>query len=132
MVGGTADITPPLCSTHCPRTPGALDLTTKTAYHAMTSIEKVFMLSTNQRLDDSTVESIMSSKPYSRLPIYRGDNKKDIVGWVGAREAAHLQGGSGVMGLDVDFEKDVWIQSLHLELLKRLHPISLPPAGLTC
>ena len=58
-------------------------MTTKTAYHAMTSIEKVFMLSTNQRLDDSTVDSIMSSKPYSRLPIYRGENKKDIVGWVG-------------------------------------------------
>ncbi len=60
--------------------PGALDLTTKTAFHAMTPIEKVFMLSTNQNLDDSTVDEIMSSKPFSRLPIYRGDNKKEIVG----------------------------------------------------
>ena len=59
---------------------GALDLTTKTAYHAMTHIEKVFMLSTNQRLDDHTIEAIMSSKPFSRLPIYRGENKKDIIG----------------------------------------------------
>jgi CBS domain containing-hemolysin-like protein len=48
----------------------------------MTPIEKVFMLSTEQLLDDSTVESIMSSKPYSRLPIYRGHNKRDIIGWV--------------------------------------------------
>jgi len=59
-----------------------LDLTTKNAFHAMTPIEKVFMLSTEQLLDDSTVESIMSSKPYSRLPIYRGHNKRDIIGWV--------------------------------------------------
>ncbi|GAX83717.1 hypothetical protein CEUSTIGMA_g11142.t1 [Chlamydomonas eustigma] len=65
---------------------GALDLTTKTAYHAMTSMEKVFMLSTNQRLDESTVDAIMSSKPFSRLPIYRGENRKDVVGLILVKE----------------------------------------------
>jgi len=65
---------------------GALDLTTKTAYHAMTPIEKVFMLSTSQRLDDATVESIMASKPFSRLPVYRDDNKRDIVGLILVKE----------------------------------------------
>ncbi|KAG1658546.1 hypothetical protein FOA52_004573 [Chlamydomonas sp. UWO 241] len=65
---------------------GALDLTTKTAFHAMTPIEKVFMLSTTQRLDDSTVEAIMASKPYSRLPVYRGSNKRDIVGLILVKE----------------------------------------------
>ncbi|GAX72913.1 hypothetical protein CEUSTIGMA_g368.t1 [Chlamydomonas eustigma] len=65
---------------------GALDLTTKTAYQAMTPMEKVFMLSTNQCLDDCTVESIMSSKPYSRLPVYRGDDKRDIVGLILVKE----------------------------------------------
>lgn len=65
---------------------GAMDLTTKTAYTAMTPLEKVFMLSNNQKLDDSTVEAIMSSKPFSRLPVYRGDNKKDIIGLILVKE----------------------------------------------
>ena len=46
----------------------------------MTPLGKVFMLSNQQRLDDTTVEAILASKPYSRMPVYRGDNKRDIVG----------------------------------------------------
>ena len=57
-----------------------MDLSTKAAYKAMTPLEKVFMLSSDQNLDDSTVEAIMSAKPFSRVPVYRGDNRKDIIG----------------------------------------------------
>ena len=41
------------------------------------------MLSSTSLLDDLTIESIMSSKPFSRLPVYQGDNRKDIIGCVG-------------------------------------------------
>ncbi|KAG1677751.1 hypothetical protein FOA52_001063 [Chlamydomonas sp. UWO 241] len=61
---------------------GALDLTTKKAYHGMTPLDKTFMLSTSQRLDTATIRAIMASKPFSRLPVYRGDNRRDIVGLV--------------------------------------------------
>eukprot|EP00798_Chlamydomonas_sp_ICE-L_P001572 gene1572-32957_t len=65
---------------------GALDLTNKTAYHAMTSIEKVLMVSSTQLLDDATIESIMSSKPFSRLPVYEGEDKTKIIGLILVKE----------------------------------------------
>jgi CBS domain containing-hemolysin-like protein len=37
----------------------------------MTPLDKVFMLSSAQRLDDATLAAIMSSKPFSRVPVYR-------------------------------------------------------------
>ena len=40
------------------------------------------MLSSTQLLDDPTIESIMSSKPFSRLPVYSGNEKNNIIGWV--------------------------------------------------
>jgi CBS domain containing-hemolysin-like protein len=40
------------------------------------------MLSTTQRLDTTTIRAVMASKPFSRLPVYRGDNRRDIVGLV--------------------------------------------------
>lgn len=63
-----------------PILPGALDLSTKVALHAMTPLSKVAMLSTHQILDDVTVDALLDSKPYSRLPVYRGDDRTDIVG----------------------------------------------------
>ena len=65
---------------------GALDLTRKKAFMSMTPINKVFMLSTDQILDQATIDLMMSSKPYSRLPIYRGDDKKDILGLILVKE----------------------------------------------
>ena len=44
------------------------------------------MLSSNQILDEGTIEALMSSKPYSRLPVYRGEDKKDILGLVLVKE----------------------------------------------
>lgn len=46
----------------------------------MTPLSKVAMLSTHQILDDVTVDALLDSKPYSRLPVYRGDDRTDIVG----------------------------------------------------
>ncbi len=46
----------------------------------MTPIEKVFMLSTAQRLDDNTIEAIMSSKPYSRWGKRRGEEGEEKSG----------------------------------------------------
>jgi hypothetical protein len=65
---------------------GALDLTKKQAFMAMTPINKAFMLSTEQVLDQATIDLMMSSKPYSRLPIFRGDDKKDILGLILVKE----------------------------------------------
>lgn len=52
----------------------------------MTPMDKVFMLSTNQVLDQATIDLMMSSKPFSRLPIFRGDDKKDILGLILVKE----------------------------------------------
>lgn len=76
----TAPVTARFCPLSSYATVGAMDLSTKAAYKAMTPLEKVFMLSSDQKLDDSTVEAIMSAKPFSRVPVYRGDNRKDIIG----------------------------------------------------
>eukprot|EP00798_Chlamydomonas_sp_ICE-L_P013275 gene13275-19117_t len=65
---------------------GALDLTTKTAYYAMTPLHKVFMVSSTQRLDDITIASIMTSKPFSRLPVYEGNDRSNIIGLILVKE----------------------------------------------
>jgi hypothetical protein len=36
---------------------------------ALPSVLQVFMLSSEQKLDDATVSAIMASKPFSRLPV---------------------------------------------------------------
>ncbi|XP_057860809.1 DUF21 domain-containing protein At2g14520 isoform X1 [Cryptomeria japonica] len=50
---------------------GALELTQKTALHAMTPISKAFSLDVNAQLDMHTMNLIMS-KGHSRVPIYSG------------------------------------------------------------
>ena len=48
---------------------GALDLTNKIAYKSMTPLEKVFMLSTDDRLDRETMGAVLASG-HSRIPVY--------------------------------------------------------------
>jgi metal transporter CNNM len=61
---------------------GALDLTHKIAYRAMTPLDSVFMLSTGDRLDEPTLRAILESG-HSRIPIYREGDRTDLVGgWV--------------------------------------------------
>ncbi|GFH09065.1 CNNM transmembrane domain-containing protein, partial [Haematococcus lacustris] len=57
---------------------GALDLTSKTAVKSMTPLEKVFMLSTADRLDERTMQAILLSG-HSRIPVYRDGNRYDML-----------------------------------------------------
>lgn len=50
---------------------GALEMTQKTALHAMTPISKTFCLDVNAKLDIHTMNSIMM-KGHSRVPVYSG------------------------------------------------------------
>ncbi|XP_077247428.1 CBS domain protein with a domain protein (DUF21) isoform X2 [Tasmannia lanceolata] len=59
---------------------GALDLTTKTAKDAMTSISETFSLDINAKLDVDTIGLIMR-KGHSRIPIYVG-SPTNIIGLI--------------------------------------------------
>lgn len=64
---------------------GALDLTSKRAFIAMTPLEHVFMLSTADKLDEPTLRSILNSG-HSRIPVYRNGLRHDIVGIILVKE----------------------------------------------
>ncbi len=53
---------------------GALDLTNKIAYSVMTPLDKVVMLSTEQRIDKDTIHMLLSSG-HSRIPVYAGNDR---------------------------------------------------------
>lgn len=53
---------------------GALDLTSKVAYRSMTPLDKVFMLSTSDILDDHTLHAVLGSG-HSRIPVFREGNR---------------------------------------------------------
>jgi hypothetical protein len=57
---------------------GALDLTTKIAYRAMTPLANLVALSTADRLDDATLIRILESG-HSRIPVYREGSPSDLV-----------------------------------------------------
>ncbi|KDP22217.1 hypothetical protein JCGZ_26048 [Jatropha curcas] len=59
---------------------GALDMTQKTAKDAMTPLSKVFSLDINAKLDEKTMERILSTG-HSRIPIYSG-NPANIIGLI--------------------------------------------------
>ncbi|GLC35752.1 hypothetical protein PLESTB_000490500 [Pleodorina starrii] len=72
---------------------GALDLTSKVAYRAMTPLDKVFMLSSSDRLDESTLRSILRSG-HSRIPVHREGDRGDVVGLVLVKELLQYRLGS--------------------------------------
>lgn len=53
---------------------GALDLTAKTAYSAMTPLDKVFMRSHQEVLDEDALQEILTSG-HSRVPVYANDDR---------------------------------------------------------
>ncbi|WCJ36728.1 hypothetical protein M5689_017909 [Euphorbia peplus] len=59
---------------------GALDMTQKTAKDAMTPLSKIFSLDINSKLDEKTMEMIIS-KGHSRIPISSG-NPAHIIGLI--------------------------------------------------
>eukprot|EP00798_Chlamydomonas_sp_ICE-L_P013955 gene13955-19892_t len=64
---------------------GALDLTHKTASKAMTPLSKVFMLSSDAKLDQPTLKSILDSG-HSRVPVHMSGDKRDLVGIILVKE----------------------------------------------
>ncbi|KAL6758137.1 hypothetical protein V8C86DRAFT_2604553 [Haematococcus lacustris] len=57
---------------------GALDLTSKIAYRAMTPLDRVFMLSTADVLSQDTLRLILESG-HSRVPVFRAPDRTDLV-----------------------------------------------------
>ncbi|GAX78353.1 hypothetical protein CEUSTIGMA_g5795.t1 [Chlamydomonas eustigma] len=64
---------------------GAMDLTNKTAFNSMTPLKDVFMLSTNDKLDESTLRAILESG-HSRIPVYASGSRSDILGIILVKE----------------------------------------------
>eukprot|EP00798_Chlamydomonas_sp_ICE-L_P001234 gene1234-32578_t len=64
---------------------GALDMTTKIAMKSMTPLDKVFMLSTDDCIDERVLQSILSSG-HSRIPVFKGGNRREVIGVIMAKE----------------------------------------------
>ncbi len=60
---------------------GALDMAHKTAETAMTPLANVYALSADAILDRKLLESIISAG-HSRIPVYEGDDKRNIIGLI--------------------------------------------------
>lgn len=74
---------------------GALDLTSKTATKAMTPLDKVFMLSTDDRLDERCLQAVLMSG-HSRIPVFQKGNRHDIVGVILAKELVLINPGGSM------------------------------------
>ncbi|MEW5317714.1 MAG: hypothetical protein WDW38_008993 [Sanguina aurantia] len=92
---------------------GALDLTSKVAYRSMTPLDKVFMLSTSDTLDDHTLHAVLGSG-HSRIPVFRDGNRSDIVGLILVKEL-----------LQYKMSSDVPVELLKMRSLPRL-PATTP------
>uniref|UniRef100_A0A383WEM1 CNNM transmembrane domain-containing protein n=1 Tax=Tetradesmus obliquus TaxID=3088 RepID=A0A383WEM1_TETOB len=70
---------------------GVLDLGSKTGRKAMTPLEAAFMLSTDDVIDRPTLRRILESG-HSRLPVFRGSNRSDIIGLILVKELLAVVG----------------------------------------
>lgn len=68
---------------------GALKIKKIKVYQIMTSIEDVFMLPIECKLDRATIKSIIE-KGYSRIPVYEFNDRKQIVALILAKDLALL------------------------------------------
>ncbi|RWS17424.1 metal transporter CNNM4-like protein [Dinothrombium tinctorium] len=68
---------------------GALALKTKTVGEVMTRLEDVFMLPETAVLDFQTVSEIQR-QGYSRIPVYRNNERRDIIGLLHAKDLAFV------------------------------------------
>ncbi|KAL6775935.1 hypothetical protein ACKKBG_A19145 [Auxenochlorella protothecoides x Auxenochlorella symbiontica] len=64
---------------------GALDMATKTADTAMTPMSKVFAVSIDAVIDEEMLRRVIE-RGHSRVPVYEGNNKANIVGVVLVKE----------------------------------------------
>ena len=64
---------------------GALDMQTKKVEKAMTPLDKVFMLSEDDVLDQPTIQRIVQTG-HSRIPVHAGQDRKLILGLILVKE----------------------------------------------
>ncbi|GFR41206.1 hypothetical protein Agub_g1876, partial [Astrephomene gubernaculifera] len=80
---------------------GALDLTSKVAYRAMTPLDKVFMLSSSDRLDEATLRAVLRSG-HSRIPVHAAGERSQVVGLLLVKELLQYRlGSSEVVPVDM-------------------------------
>jgi metal transporter CNNM len=58
---------------------GALELKEKKVESIITPINRVYMISIDQRMDEETMDEILKTG-HSRVPVYRNGNRQDVVG----------------------------------------------------
>jgi metal transporter CNNM len=73
---------------------GALRMTGRTGRRAMTPIDRAFMVSDADLLDAGLRERILR-QGHSRIPVYRGTDRADLVGLILAKELLHFWGAGG-------------------------------------
>lgn len=66
-------------------------MTSKTAASNMTPLDKVFMLSTDDRLDRTTLRRVLESG-HSRVPVYEGSDRSKIAGLIITKELLQYVG----------------------------------------
>lgn len=73
---------------------GALDMATKTAESAMTPMEKVFMVSSEDVINDELLQQIIA-KGHSRVPVFDG-HRQDVIGLILVKELLLVDEDRGV------------------------------------
>ncbi|KAF8055113.1 CBSDUF3 [Scenedesmus sp. PABB004] len=100
---------------------GVLDLGSR-AGRAMTPLDKVFMLSSNDVIDRPTLVRILASG-HSRVPVFRGSDRSDILGLILVKELL------AVVGLAAPGEAPVRVKALRMRDLPAL-PVDTPMTDL--
>jgi metal transporter CNNM len=73
---------------------GALKMTGRTGRRAMTPISRAFMVSDADLLDAGLRERILR-QGHSRIPVYKGSDRTELVGLILAKELLHFWGAGG-------------------------------------
>ncbi|PRW58116.1 DUF21 domain-containing protein [Chlorella sorokiniana] len=74
---------------------GALDMANKTAEQAMTPIDHVFMLSSEDEINDDLLQRVIQAG-HSRVPVYAQNNKQAILGVILVKELVLVDEDTGV------------------------------------
>ncbi|KAK9820015.1 hypothetical protein WJX72_005166 [[Myrmecia] bisecta] len=79
---------------------GALDMTNKTADQCMTPLDKVFMLSASDLVDEETLGRILDSG-HSRIPVHTPGNRRAILGLILVKELIMVDKSQGLLVRDL-------------------------------
>jgi metal transporter CNNM len=113
---------------------GAMDLTQKTAWQAMTPLEAVFAVSADAIVDETLVRSILSTG-HSRIPVHEGSDKRRLTSVLLVKELVLVDLDAGLRVKDCKLRPmdhivaDMPLYSvLELFRLKRQHMVGLTEA----